>query len=64
MAGEEGPDCARAVVHVFQLLFEAFTEPLFHHALVIKEACTGHAFDAGEHSGIEAQSDGGGFAYV
>lgn len=53
-----------AIREVFIFLFDSFGQPLFHHRLVVEVAGAGEAFDAGEHAGVEAQGDGGGFAGV
>ena len=44
-----------------EFLLEPLTEPLLDHALVIEVAAAGDALDAGEHAGVEAESDGGAF---
>jgi hypothetical protein len=45
-------------------LFEAFTQPLLDHALIVEIPGASDAFDASEHPGIKAQGDGGGFTHI
>ena len=47
-----------APAHFF---FHSLGEPLLHHRLVVQESGARDPLDAGEHTRIEAQGDGGGF---
>lgn len=44
----------RELVHLPHLVFEAFSEPLLDHGLVVQEAGTCDALDAGKHPRVEA----------
>jgi len=50
-----------AATHFF---FHPLGEPLLHHGLVVEEARAGDPLEPGEHAGIKAQSDGGGFTGI
>ena len=41
--------------------FHSFGKPLLDHRLIVQVATCGEAFQPTEHSGIDAQSNGGGF---
>src|SRR5947209_1631120 len=41
-----------------QLVFHAFTEPLFDHALIVEIPGAGKALNPRQHSGVNSEGDG------